>query len=262
MNANGSAYIKLAEGRIGLRQFRDVGPSGPALFCFPYAGGQSLAFRGLADCIPPEWSIWAVDPPGHGWVAGPPWDSVEAMAEGYLKHVPRHLLSRSVLLGHSLGGCVAFAIARQLQQEASPPPALVLSGTRPPGRLAEYESFLAMDDPTLLKCLIQIGGVPPDWADEPELFEMFKEPLRADFRAFESFRIEEKLVGVPCLSLGGLSDDVCRSHHVFDWSRHCADCRVDFVQGGHLFIQSNPQAVAQRILGFAQSLNLLSTSRS
>jgi surfactin synthase thioesterase subunit len=112
-----------------------------------------------------------------------------------------------------------------------------------------------MDDATLLTCLIALGGVPADWADEPELFESFKGMLRADFRAFESFRIEGQLEGVRCLSLGGLGDEVCRSHHVFDWSRYCADCRVDFVDGRHLFIQSNPRAVAQRLVGFVGALD-------
>lgn len=250
MSSVSATYLKLADGRIGLRRFRDVNGGGPCLLCFPYAGGQSLAFRGLADCLPDEWSIWAIDPPAHGWAAGPPLDQVADLVALYLRYLPAELLARSTLLGHSLGGCVAFALARQLQSRGAPPSALVLSGTRPPGHLPEYESFLSLDDSALLRCLIEIGGVPADWASDPELFEMFKDMLRADFRAFESFQIEGQLEQVPCFSIGGLSDFVCRSHHVFDWTRYCAQCRVDFVEGRHLFIQENPHAVAQRLLAF------------
>lgn len=250
MNSSRPTYTKLADGRIGLRALRDSTGNGPRLLCFPYAGGQSLAFRGLAESLPNDWSIWAVDPPAHGWAAGPPLDQVEDMVAAYLEHLPPRLLYDSVLLGHSLGGCVAFALSRAVQSRMKAPPALVLSGTRPPGRLAEYESFLGMDDATLLTCLIQIGGVPADWAHEPELFQMFKEMLRADFRAFESFQIQGRLEMVRCLSLGGLADDVCRAQHVFDWNRFCADCQVDFVEGRHLFIQENPSAVARRLVEF------------
>ena len=106
-------YLKLADGRVGLRRFRDDSASGPRLVCFPYAGGQSLAFRGLDEHLPPHWELWGLDPPGHGWAPGVALDSVETLVDLYLNTMPRELLAGAVLYGHSLGGCVAFELARQ-----------------------------------------------------------------------------------------------------------------------------------------------------
>lgn len=254
MSSNAPKYLRLADGRLGLRRFHDEERLGTTLLCFPYAGGQSLAFRALADQLPRDWAVWAIDPPGHGWAAPPALERVEDMVDLYLDLLPGELIHGSVLLGHSLGGSVAFAICQRLTARGAGPRGLILSGTRPPGRLAEYESFLAMDDHALLRTLIQIGGVPAEWADEPELFGLFKDTLRADFRAFEAFAIEQPLTGVPTLSVGGLEDDVCRSHHVFDWTRFSEDCRVDFVEGRHMFVQTHAAGLARRVVEFVANL--------
>lgn len=247
-------YLKLADGRVGLRRFRDDSASGPRLVCFPYAGGQSLAFRGLEEHLPPHWELWGLDPPGHGWAPGVALDSVEALVDLYLNTLPRELLAGAVLYGHSLGGCVAFELARRLMLAGAAPRALVLGGTRPPGHLAEYESFLGLDDSALLATLIKIGGVPAEWANEPEVFDMFKDTLLADFRAFESFTIRAPLVGLPVLAIGGTQDDVCRTQHLFDWLRLTDNCRIEFVEGRHMFVQTNPLGVARLVIDFVDRL--------
>ena len=249
MSKPAARYDRLDEGRIGLRQFRQAQAGAPRLLCFPYAGGQSLAFRPLARCLPESWGIWAIDPPGHGWAAGEPLDRVDVMVRTYLRHLPEHLLHDVVLLGHSLGGCVAFAMAWQMMQHGQWPRALILSGTRPPHRKGEYESFLAMDDHTLLHTLIELGGIPPQWADEPEVFDHFKAAIRADFRAFETYEISEPM-SLPALACGGMQDVVCRPEHLMEWARYVNGCRVEFVTGDHMFIQHNAQAVAERICEF------------
>lgn len=247
-------YLRFADNRIGLRRFRWPTGDAPRIVCLPYAGGQSLAFRGLAEHLPKEWGVWAIDPPGHGWAGGAPLAQVEAMADAYLGHLPLEVFSGAVLLGHSLGGCVAFALAERLIQLRRAPRALVLSATRPPHRAAEYDSFLSLDDQGLLDVLIQLGGVPADWAAEPELFAQFRDVVRADFQAFESFRLDGRRVDLPVLAVGAPEDVVCRPAHVFEWTRFCPSCEIEFVGGGHLFVQTQPELFAQRVASFIRRL--------
>lgn len=243
-------YERYDEGRVGLRCFRPAASAAPRLICLPYAGGQSLAFRWLAEQLPQAWGVWGIDPPGHGWAAGPPLDRIERLVDAYLQHLPAELLPGAVLLGHSLGGCVAFALAQRMLREGQGPAALILSGTRPPHRAADYTSFVGMDDATLLATLIEIGGVPAEWAQEPELFDHFKDALRADFEAFEAFEPGAPIETIPVAVVGGLQDIVCRPEHLFEWSRFCPGCQVDFLEGGHMFLQSNAATLARRIESF------------
>lgn len=249
-----SKYVQWDEGRIGLRWYREAEESDTRLLCFPHAGGQSLAFRSLAAELPATWGISALDPPGHGWAKGPPLDSVERLADYYMTWLPASARRGSVLLGHSLGGLVAFAVAQRMLASGEPIVGLVLSGTRPPHRRDDYVSFASMDDATLLRAMIEIGGVPKEWANEPEIFDSFKEALRADFIAFDRFGPPAPLRELPVFSLGGMQDMVCRPEHVFEWSRYCPGCRVDFVTGGHLFHQEAPGATARRLESFVHDI--------
>ncbi len=251
----GGRFTRLWGGRIGLRKFQESRDGGPRLLAFPYAGGQSLAFRTLAKELPDAWGVWAIDPPGHGWSGGPPLDDISDMVDAYLEHLPKELLADTILMGHSLGGCLVFALAQRMKDLGIEPKALILSGTRPPHRKDEYESFHSMDDQRLLDVLIQIGGIPADWANDPEVFNHFKEALRADFRAFENFDISRPLEGMDVFVIGGLEDVVCRPEHVFEWSQFCPGCRVDFVSGEHMFIQTNATMVARRIRAFVEGLS-------
>lgn len=248
-------YHRLADNRLGLRALRDASPAGPKLVCFPHAGGQSLAFRELTEALPEDWSVSGIDLPGHGWAAGPAMSDIPAMAEFCLRHLPSDVLNGAIILGHSLGGCVAFELATRLVAQGTPPRALILSGTRPPHRLADYESFVTMEDSRLLECLIAIGGIPSDWSTEPDLFDHFKSAIRSDLVAFENFAIAQPLTAVPAMILAGTADVVCRPEHSFEWTRFCPSCRVEIVRDGHLFIQSQPGWVADRLLHFVGELN-------
>lgn len=247
MSQGGKTYERYDEGRIGLRILAE-GTPGKTMFVFPHAGAQSLAFRGLAGALPSDWRVIGLDPPGHGWSAGPPLHEVASMTRHYVQHIPRQHFEGAILFGHSLGGLVAYSVAQELWRLNRPVAGLVLSATRPPHRREDYVSFSTLDDRTLLDVLIQIGGVPASWKDEPEVFDYFKESVRADFAAFDALRDLEPLPPVPTLALGGMADQICRPEHVFEWSRYCSDCQVDFVDGGHLFIQDNPAAAVRRML--------------
>lgn len=253
MSSDAAKYERFPDTSVGLRRFRDPADGSPGLLCIPYAGGQSLAFRPLAQHFPQDWGVWAIDPPGHGWAGGAPLVDVDEMVSVYLSCLPEATFSEIVLLGHSLGGCVAYAMAVRLVSQGTPPRALVLSATRPPHRKDDYDSFAKMDDKTLLDVLIEIGGVPSQWADEPDVFDHFKEALRADFASFEAFQISGQLVSLPVMAFGGMEDKVCLPEHLFEWSRYCPGCRVDFIAGDHLFLQTNPAPMAQRIASFVET---------
>lgn len=220
------------------------------MVCFPFAGGQSLSFRAFADSLPRSIDVWAIDPPAHGWAAGPPLDDVQSMADLMIAALPEEILGTSLLFGHSLGGLVALEVARVLQSRGRPAVDLVLSASRPPHRREDYGSLVALSDRELLELLVAMGGVPAEWRQQPDVFDLFKDTLRADFRAFEAYRPGPPLTNTRVLALGGLEDSICRPGHVFEWSRHCPQCEVDFVPGGHLFVVTDPALVANRVARF------------
>lgn len=247
-------YERLAEGRLGLRAL-STGTTGIRLLCLPFAGGQSLAFRPLAEALGAGWQVAAVDTPGHGWASGPPIDRVDALAALLATALPPERVRGTVIYGHSLGGTVGFALAERLMDLGLRPAGLIVGGTVPPHRIGQVTAFASLPVPELIERLRALGGLDEAWIKSPHLLEHFLPPLRADFRAFEAWA-PERPARLPLLAVGGVDDPFCLPEFVFEWSRHAEDCRVDFVEGGHLFAVSHPAELAARVRAFASSLEL------
>lgn len=245
-------YLRLDGGRMGLRVLKPEGRT--RLLAFPYAGGQALAFRPLAAALPEDVALAAVDPPGHGFCAGPARERVEDVVADCLAHVPGEWLDDVVLVGHSYGGYVAMGLAAALAARGRPPRGVVLGATRPPHRRDAYASFAAMDDATLLRTLVAMGGM-PSGREAEALFAWGKDALRADFRAFDTFAPPEEPIPAPVLALGAWDDAFVRAPDVREWARWAPGCRVELLSGGHLFLLSQAAEHAARIGRFVAELD-------
>ena len=93
-------------------------------------GWQALALASGRRCL-------AVDLPGFGASAQPLRPSVDAYADEVADALTRHDLGRFVLVGHSLGGAVATAVAERLAADVA---ALVLLAPVGFGRIALAEA--------------------------------------------------------------------------------------------------------------------------
>ena len=87
------------------------------LYCVPGAGSEALAFRELAAHLGDDQPVFAFQPQGLDGAA-PYLDSIEKMASHYLATLRRHQPRGPYhLCGSSLGGVVAFEMARRLSQD-------------------------------------------------------------------------------------------------------------------------------------------------
>jgi surfactin synthase thioesterase subunit len=244
MTIDKHSYERFNGGSFGLRHLRPVKEPGTSLICFPHAGGQSLSFRPLAEHLDEDRAIAALDPPGHGWSNATPHDDIDLLVTDYWKHMPRELFQGAVLLGHSMGGYVAMALAHRLADAHIPVSAVVISGTRPPHRRADFRSLVDLPDDRLFEELKTFSELPK------ELFMQFLSAIRADFRAFENWAPPTGSYGTRTLILGGVKDRFCLPHHLLEWDRYFTDCRFAWVDGGHLFLQSHPEESARKISDF------------
>lgn len=239
----------------GVRLWR---PGGTVrLICLPPAGGSSASFQPLVRHLPEDWSVVAIDPPGHGGFAGVPLPDVSAMADAaalILGPADQPVF----LLGHSLGSMVALRLAQAGRLRLN---GLILCGLAPPSRIAGVRAVtdIHASDEAILSGLDRLGGVPAVVMEDLEFARLFVPPLRADLAAFAAEAEEwtngrfAGLPAVPTLVVAGQEDPLAPPQFLRDWAAFSAQVRTEVVAGGHFFPQQNAPALARLLMSFARS---------
>lgn len=248
-----SRYFEFADRGLGLRVFPSTSPLARKLLVFPCAGGSSLFYSDFAHRLGPGWAPAAIDPPGHGWASGTPAASIDDLAELAITHLPAKWLDGCVFLGESMGGYAAYATAARLEEQSRSAAAVALVATRPPHCHSRYSSFLSLTDDELVRRLIELGSIPPEWANEPATFTSFSRILRADFGAFETFSPAAPLQRTAILAIGASGDSICRAQEMQEWSGYAPRFLAATVDGGHLVLHNQAGPIVDELNRFLKS---------
>lgn len=100
--------------------------SGPALFCVHPVSGSAYAYRGLARLLPAGQAVYGIEAPGFDNDRAPV-ASLPGLAEEYAAMLRAFAPGAAYrLLGWSLGGAVAFEVAKRLRAAGAEIAALIL----------------------------------------------------------------------------------------------------------------------------------------
>jgi external thioesterase TEII len=223
--------------------------NGKMMYCFPSAGGYSVAFQPLAQFFQSDWGITAIDPPGHGTNRSPLLTDVYAMVNAYSAALVPRLASGApfVFYGHSLGGLIAYLITHRLEQRGVYPEKLFLSACNSPEKPPAVVSNMSEDQ--FVEFVMGLGGLSEEMVASPELLSYFMPILRADFRAIESFQPREQYhVRTPLYVISGAQDDVCTVEDGKSWAKYGTVAEHHVIDAGHMFILSHPEEVASYVV--------------
>lgn len=230
--------------------------AGVRLFCFPYAGGSALTFRGWPALLAPEVEVCAVQLPGRGpRMHEPPFDDARSLIEALLPVMARHLDRPFALFGHSMGGAIAFELARRLHGEFGVEPLhLFISGRRAPHVSYAGPTLYDLPEPAFKEELRRLGGTPAEVLEDPELMELLVPLLRADIALSQTYRYEPRpSLTCPLTVFGGLQDGHDEPEVLAAWREHTLGAfDMKMFEGDHFFINT-----AQRPLLLALERALL-----
>lgn len=240
-------------GTTWLRPLRAVPSSRAVVVCFPAGGGSAGAFRPLAQHLAHGIAVYGVQYPGRqDRLEEPPIADLAALAE----HVTADLLGwgptpQLALFGHSMGATIAFEVARRLQRKDRDPVRLFVSGRIAPdapyaGRLhAGSDADLIADLERLASDATSVAALRAD----PELAELVLPPLRADYRAVETYVFEPgERLRCPMSVLLGDADPTVTVEQAQRWRAHSdADVDVTTFSGGHFYLDTRVREVATHV---------------
>lgn len=244
--------LRLDGGRLVVQQLRTASPGAPKVLCFPFAGGGPSAFKAFADKLPAGWGVWAIDFPGHVRTRGEACTTVEQMVAECLRLVPSELLNETFFVGYSLGAYVAHGLAAALEKQGRVIPGVVIAGSTPPSARDRSAAASKLSDEGRFQWLMKLGQT-QDNAPQRELYQVFKDAIHGDLKAFDSYE-PTAVLDAPALVLGGSNDPMCRPEQFSGWQSLTFDPEVKILPGGHFFLNTCPDAFAGAVTKFVDQL--------
>ncbi|TDU91247.1 amino acid adenylation domain-containing protein [Kribbella voronezhensis] len=220
----------------------------------PFGGGGAIVYADLAQRMPDNWALYAVQPPGTDYSRPdealiPLPELADRCAERILAEVP----GKVMLYGHCVGSALAVAIAQRLERAGKIPESVVLGASFPNTRLPGVLGSIArlapgrrQSDRMLTDTLRVLGGLgeepPPDerafvakairhQADQGELY--FTNSFTDDVPKLRS----------PLRVVVGDLDEATRfsSERVHDWDRFGEVVELVGLPGAGHFFHRDPR---------------------
>ena len=98
----------------------------------------------------------------------------------------KKLNKRLVLFGHSMGGKIAYEVAKKLEDEGCGAELLIVSGSRVPN-VPEPNPVYQLSDEAFLDAIKRFNGMPKEITENRDIMNFFLPMLRADFELDEKY---------------------------------------------------------------------------
>lgn len=228
------------------------------LYCFPYSGGNAVAFIPWQRELAADIELCAVQLPGRGARFAEPALTCFDELICTLAQVVQARQAQSplpfVFYGHSLGSLMAFELAHYLRDQSLPlPQQLLLSGCNPPPLPGKARRLHELSDAELIERLRSYNGTPAEILDNPEMMALLLPTIRADFALGADYQDNYRPAAplpIPFKLLAGRNDPHVNAAQLRGWQQHTSsDYQEHWFEGGHFFINESRRQVLDCLAG-------------
>jgi medium-chain acyl-[acyl-carrier-protein] hydrolase len=220
------------------------------LFCFPYAGGSASMFRAWIKPLSPVVEVLPVQLPGRGdRINEAAFTDLTPLVEALVKALAPYLDTPFAFFGHSMGALISFELARKLRSDHGPMPVHIIASGRRAPQIAQDRMTYNLGDADFEEELIRLGGTSNEIVKHPEIMELIRPLLRADFQVCQEYKYtHQPPLPCPLTVIGGADDPDVRIDHLNAWREQTTrEFSVSTLPGDHFFIQSASAAVLQLV---------------
>jgi len=209
-----------------------------------------MAFLRWQSVLEPAVEVCAVELPGHGTRLREPLQTCWSdLLVAIFPQIASAATRPFAFFGHSLGGLVAFEMARYCRRRCCPGPAcLFISGCSGPRDQSRKDLHLLADD-ALIEVLREFNGTPPEILANRELMEILLPVIRGDLILAETYQYDSAdILDVPIKVLAGSRDPDIAMEQVKGWENETTNgCEIKCFEGDHFFIQTQQKAVIEYV---------------
>jgi medium-chain acyl-[acyl-carrier-protein] hydrolase len=169
---------------------------------------------------------------------------IDPLVDSFIADVGKELTTPFVFFGHSMGGVIAYEIARRLEARgARGPEMLFVSASEPPHLPKDTNKVYALADDQLVEELRSWNGTAEQVFSDPALLNILLPIMRADLEMLDHFSVTpaDSRLGCRIVAFGGTRDRDMKRDDLMKW-RDLTDDQFDLhmIEGDHFFINSNP----------------------
>ncbi|HEY7051663.1 MAG TPA: alpha/beta fold hydrolase [Mycobacterium sp.] len=210
----------------------------PKLFIFPHAGGSPQFYVPFARAFSGDIKRIAVQYPGRrGDHDISSFRSISDLADGvYQMLSPLDQSDGKVaFFGHSMGGLVAFDVARRFEAAGNPIAALFVSACAAPGH-SGYD-YIPDSDRGLLDAVTEMTGVNPEFLENEEFASRILPTLRG-YKAIVNYKCPpDATVSCPIFAFYGDDDEIATEQKVAPWAQRTnSDFTSRMFPGHHFYL--------------------------
>lgn len=221
------------------------------LFCLPYAGGGASSYRAWPAYLPADIDVMAIQLPGREErVCEPAFRDASELCAQLTAVVAPYLDRPFALFGHSMGGLLAFELARRFRTIGAPCPVhLFISAHSGPRAVYGLPRVAAMSDEEFAALLRRLGGTRDEVLADAEMMTLVLPLMRCDLSVCESYRyvLDEPLT-CPISVFGGILDKLVRRPDLLAWDAETSGVfRARMFPGGHFFFDDLKPRVLQAL---------------
>lgn len=171
-----------------------------------------------------------------------------AMVEEVFQRIKLNLMDGPyAFFGHSMGARLSFELAHSIRDAGMIGPELMfISGCSAPNIKLNRAPLHSLSSDNLKRVIAELGGIPQEILDNPDIFNYYAPILRSDFRNLETFipRIKYELLNCDFILLYGDNDKI-PVQAVEEWHNYTSrSYRIEVFPGGHFFINDHIEQIA------------------
>ena len=212
------------------------------LICLPYGGGGASIYHSLADLLPEEIEVVALQLPGReDRSAERPPTNLRRLIHTSAIAVGPYCATPFAFYGHCAGALLAFELAYEINAKFGIWPTHFVAAAQQAPHVPPTSLLLRpLPDEKLLEVVKERGGLPDAIAENSELTQFLLPLLRSDFALWRQYAYQpKKPLPCPVTTLRGIDDDVADGSSVKAWQEHTSADFTHFeVDGGHYFVNS------------------------
>jgi surfactin synthase thioesterase subunit len=219
----------------------------------PFAGSGASAFLPWSDLLPADVALAVVRLPGReSRFRDRPMTAMSEVVAQLAPAVRSLGNTPTVVFGYSLGALIGYELALSLTAAGSPPVLLAVGGAEAPHLERTFPSIANLDDAEFDKALRALGGTPDEVFEHPELLDIIRSTLRADFALLEAYSAGNnppRPLPMPITTYCGRNDRELTPAGVSGWAdlSSVSAAHREFA-GGHFFLLDDPETLVGALL--------------